>query len=81
MDTTMHIVDCAFVPPIVFAHAGDPVTIVNLDPVAHRLTGQGLASVSVAAGGGAYSFQAPGSGTTSYNCDSQTVARGQVFVI
>jgi plastocyanin len=81
MDTTMHIIDCAFVPPIVFAHPGDPVTIVNLDSVAHRLTGHGFASVSVLGGGGAYSFQAPVSGTMAYNCDYQAVARGQVFVI
>ncbi len=81
IDATMHIVDCAFVPPIVFAHPGDPVTIVNLDSVEHRLTGQGLPTVSLAGGGGVYSFQAPSSGTTTYNCDHKAVAKGQVFVL
>lgn len=81
IDATMRIVHGAFVPPIVFAHAGGPVTIVNLDPVAHRLTGRGLASVSIPGGGGVYSFQAPGSGTSTYNCDYRAAVKGEVFVV
>lgn len=81
IDATMHLRGCGFVPSIVFAHPGGPVTIVNLDLVPHRLTGLGVASVLIAGGGGVYSFQAPRAGTTSVHCDNLTATRGQVFVV
>lgn len=78
---TMRIVDGAFVPPLVFAHAGGPVTIVNLDRVAHSLTDAGALSVSILGGGGTYSFSAPHSGTLSFICDGRALVKGQIFIV